>query len=132
MPSNTPSDSFAVRNSSIHGKGVFSTKFCQAGTSLGYYTGVILTEDMVGADGGDYLLELSRRPSWIRKKQWEQGYRYVDAIDELDCLGRYINGSKNGLPRANAVIGMSGKITLLRDLPPNTEIIVDYGEYYWI
>ena len=122
---------FEIKDSPIHGKGVFTTAFVKKNTKLGYYKGKLLTKEEVGEGGGDYVLQLIQRPPWISKAEWNSGKKYVDAEHNYECLSRYVNGCKHHKKRQNCRIGESGMFTITKNLKKGTEVLTDYGSDYW-
>ncbi len=93
-----------VRDSPIHGKGVFATRRVRRNTLLGVYTGERTNEN------DTYVL-------WVED---EDGNVFgIDGQNEL----RFLNHSRN----ANAIF-YGDELFALRDIAPGTEITFDYGD----
>jgi len=109
------------------GKGLFTRKFIAKGTRIVEYTGKVTTWKDVNHDDGRnvYIYYLKR-------------YHVIDARRHTKVLARYANDA-NGLVkikgiRNNCVYvtdGLRVFIEAAKDIPPGTEILVDYGKEYW-
>lgn len=89
----------AVRQSSIHGLGLFATDLIPQGTIIGYLEGRTTTED------GPYVL-------------WLSEHHGFEVFNEL----RYINHSD----QPNAAYFDDLTVIALRDIQPGEEIVHDY------
>jgi uncharacterized protein len=97
---------------------------------------------------GDRIIEYKgKMTNWkeVNHRDGTNGYIYfinrdhvLDAFTYRKALGRYANDArgmkrKKGL-RNNAVyetVGLKVYIVATRDIPPGSEILVDYGKEYW-
>ena len=93
----------AVKNSSIHGKGVFAAEVLKEDEYIGQYVGYRTDEDSM------YTL-------WVEHKEGERGYFGTGRL-------RYVNHSRQ--PNAE----FDGRdLYALRTIRPDEEIVVDYGD----
>ena len=93
-----------IATSPIHGHGLFAAKTVPAGWLIGIYDGPVVDED------GDHVL-------WIQDETGD-GWTGYDGKNEM----RFMNHSDE--PNAE----MDGlNCYSLRDIPPDTEITIDYG-----
>ena len=97
----------AVRESAIHGRGLFAARFIPVGTVLGAYEGPQVLDE---ADDGPHVL-------WV----WVDDERMV-GIDGQNEL-RYVNHSRD--PNVEFV---GPELTALRDIEPGEELTHHYGE----
>lgn len=98
---------FEVRESPIHGLGVFATCHIPADTFVGCYDGPIVYDD---EDDGEYVL-------WVLE---EDGTGYgIDGKNEL----RYVNHHSN----SNAIF-YEEELWTTRDIEPGEEICHHYGD----
>jgi SET domain-containing protein len=93
-----------VRESPIHGKGLFATGPIAANTLLGVYEGEPATENSI------YVL-------WVEYDDGE-----IVGIDGTNAL-RFVNHSRT--PNAEF---WGDQLFALRDIEPDSEITFDYGE----
>ncbi|MHC4952946.1 MAG: SET domain-containing protein [Planctomycetota bacterium] len=94
-----------VRESAIHGRGLFAARFIPEGTVLGAYDGPIVDED------GPHVL-------WVWHDD-DSGMYGIDGQNEL----RYVNHS------AAPNVEFSGaELVALRDIHPGEELTHHYGE----
>jgi SET domain-containing protein len=96
-----------IRESAIHGRGVFAARFIPAGTRLGTYRGARVTDD---AADGPYVL-------WV----WNEDDTMVGIDGENDL--RYVNHSTD--PNVEFV---GPELSALRDIEPGEELTHNYGE----
>ena len=118
-----------VRKSTIpdSGKGLFTKVLIPKGTRIVEYKGKISTWKEVDHDEGKngFIYYLSRN-------------HVIDASSYKMALARYANDAK-GLKRVkginnNSIYIADNKrvfIESTKDIPPNTEILVEYGKEYW-
>ncbi len=97
-----------VRESGIHGLGLFAKKALRKGSTVGYYVGEKVTSMK---DDGDHVL-------WIYDEDEETEYG-IDGVNET----RYVNHSK----KANANFD-GERLIALRGIKAGEEITHDYGE----
>jgi len=90
-----------VKDSRIHGKGLFAEQFITAGTLIGKLEGPRTRDD------GPHVL-------WISDEVGIHGQNDI----------RYVNHAK----APNACYFDDGDLIALRDIPPGEEITHDYGE----
>ena len=96
-----------IRESAIHGRGLFAAKFIPAGASLGLYEGPRVTED---ADDGPHVLWV-----WVD----DETMVGIDGENEL----RYVNHSTD--PNVEF---QGPELTALRDIERGEELTHHYGE----
>ena len=118
-----------VKHSTIlgSGKGLFTKVFIPEGTRIVEYKGKISTWKDVDHNNGKngYIYYVTRN-------------HVIDASSYKKALGRYANDAK-GLKRIkginnNSVYSRDNKrvyIESTKDIPANSEILVEYGKEYW-
>jgi uncharacterized protein len=118
-----------VKKSTIpnSGKGLFTKKFIPKGTRIVEYKGKISTwKEVKDEDGKNgYIFYITRN-------------HVIDARPTTKALARYANDAR-GLVRINGVTnncdyitdGLKAYIESKKDIPPGSEILVDYGKDYW-
>lgn len=120
-----------IKKSSIRGagKGAFAGTFIKKGDELGEYKGKRISEkEFNKLKNTNYVFEVTLP----NKKNV-----YIDAKNpKSSSWHRYVNGAKTKLQRKkiNTHFYQYGRKIYLRatkDIPVNTELICDYGEYYW-
>jgi|SRR5688572_3171544 uncharacterized protein len=124
-----PESKLIVKRSTLPGagKGLFTKVFIVKGTKVAEYKGTITTWKEVdhkeGANGYIYYVK--------------RNY-VIDAQPHPDALARYANDAK-GLHRLRGSTnnseyseeGLKVFIVAKKDIPPGSEILVDYGKEYW-
>jgi len=118
-----------VKKSTIpdSGKGLFTRVFIPKGTLVIEYRGKVSTWKEVDHDDGKngYIYYLNRN-------------HVLDASSYKKALARYANDAK-GLQRVKGIYNNSvyiqdnGRVFIetTRDIPANSEILVEYGKEYW-
>ena len=118
-----------VRKSGIPGagKGLFTKEFIPKGTRIVEYKGKLTAWKEVKDDDGKngYLFYINRN-------------NVIDALPATKTLARYANDAR-GMVRIKGVLNNSdyvidGKkvfIEATKDIPAQSEILVDYGREYW-
>jgi uncharacterized protein len=118
-----------VKRSSIpdSGKGLFTKKFIPKGTRIVEYKGRITKwKDVKDEDGKNgYIFYITRN-------------HVIDAKPYPSALARYANDAK-GLVKIKGMNnncdyitdGLHAYIESKKDIPPGSEIFVDYGKDYW-
>lgn len=101
-------DKAEVRESNIHGLGLFAKKNLRKGSTVGFYQGKLVTSM---EDDGDHVL-------WIYDEDEDREYG-IDGENET----RYVNHSK----KANAHFN-GERLVALRTIKAGEEITHDYGE----
>tara|TARA_B100001989_G_scaffold247650_1_gene220138 strand:+ start:1571 stop:1984 length:414 start_codon:yes stop_codon:yes gene_type:complete len=116
------------------GTGVFSKKYITKGTNLGYYKGkeydaiTIKPKDLKFLDKSQYVMGIFDKYGNVIK--------YVDSSDKNKKFSnwtRYINGVKDPKQKPNVKFIQKRTrvhIIAIKNIPPNKELIVDYGEHY--
>ena len=118
------------------GTGVFADRDLLRGTHLGFYVGDVYWTypETCDRDFG-YLMYLASRPPWITKKTWKK------QSQQSECKGAIVDGTNmlaymnccNGTPlKPNCVFTTSGRFVVHQKIKANTELIIWYGENYWI
>ena len=115
--------------------GIFANETCPKGIRLGEYTGDLLSEKAYDRVSNKfYMFELSKRsPSTGRYSTY-----YIDASNPRKSgLLRYANGARTASQKKkiNAeAYQYAEKIYYrsLREIKAGEEIIIDYGDNYWI
>jgi len=115
----------------LAGQGAFAYETIPKGSDLGSYRGIILSkqqmEDLYGAKGGDYVVEIARKDGTIM---------YVDAAnpdlrDGESNWTRYINDPYNTNLRPNVQLNADGHFVALCTILKGCELLWDYGSNYW-
>jgi uncharacterized protein len=109
------------------GKGLFAKVFIPKGSRIVEYKGRVSTwKDVDHKDGKNgYIYYVTRN-------------YVIDASTYKKALARYANDAK-GLHRVRGINNnciynfFNGKVYIeaVKDIPPDTEILVDYGKEYW-
>jgi hypothetical protein len=103
------------------GNGLFVTRFCAAGSVLCEYQGTRLTG-----------LQLLRTPDWTYIYCYE--YRFwIDAREHPKVKARFINDHFDPSKRNVQWAHRDGRVFLeaARDILPEEELYVEYGDQYW-
>lgn len=114
-----------IRKSPIHGNGLFTKTSFKTGTILGRYIGDELDrKQFFKLSDTSYVWEVNRN-------------LFIDAKNRPDSILRYVNGActkeQKQLINCEAEIHnnkMWYRIT--KDIPKNTELIIDYGDIYFV
>lgn len=109
------------------GKGLFTRKPIPKGTRIVEYKGKITTWKEVDHKRGD-----NRYIYYVKKDH------VIDAGSYNKAKARYANDAR-GLKKVTGLVnnaqyvedGLRVFIEAKKDIPPNTEILVDYGKEYW-
>lgn len=121
------------RPSSIEGAGfgLFAKQNIEPGTELGYYRGrKFFTFPKTNSRNYTYMMQLSRRPSWISKKQWtEKGHPVF--IDATKCLLAFMNCCKDDPSKQNVDFSQSGMFKTTKTILQGQELLCYYGQDYW-
>lgn len=111
------------------GEGAFAGTFIHKDDELGEYTGKKLTESQ---------FKLLKNTNYIFEVTKSDGTPfYIDARDpDTSSWIRYVNGAKTKKQREKINTGFyqyRNRIFLraVKDIPVGTELVSDYGEYYW-
>ena len=106
------------------GFGLFASNNIKHGEIICVYRGEVLTTvEALRKTDKSYLMRLGEQC-------------YVDALDDLDCVARYINDCRNPLCY-NATFDKCpteqiARVVAIRDIDAGEEIYVDYGKWYWL
>ena len=106
------------------GDGLFAAKpIFGPGVHLCDYTGTYYnTKDAMAKQNHSYLMRLGSQT-------------YVDALDHLDVLARFINDCRNPALHNVKFVKVPGlckaKVVTLRPILEGEELYVDYGKWYW-
>src|SRR5262245_44518749 len=103
------------------GNGLFTTRYCPAGTVLCEYTGTRLTG-----------LQLLRTPDWTYVYNVHNEY-WIDAQDHPGVKARYINDNFDHSKTNVLWVQRDGRIFMeaARDVLPGEELYAQYGQEYW-
>ena len=103
------------------GDGLFTTRFCPAGTVLCEYKGTKLTG-----------LQLLRTPDWTYVYNYEFEF-WIDPQHHPGVKARYINDNFDPSKLNVTWAARDGKVYLeaTRDIVPGEELYVEYGAEYW-
>ena len=109
------------------GKGLFTKKLIPKSTRIVEYRGALNTWKEVDHKNGrnGYIFYINRN-------------RVIDALPYKKALGRYANDAR-GSKKKKSLINNSeyvvedGKVFIesKKEIPPGSEILVDYGKEYW-
>jgi len=116
---------FIIKESPIHGKGLFATTDVPAGTLIGEYTGQRLPASVYEkTNNKDYMFRVS---------MGGRKHHYIDAKESLSCTVRYINHHTTAREPNVYAYQYRQRIffRLLKDVVPGEEITVSYGNRYW-
>jgi hypothetical protein len=109
-----------VRESEIHGKGVFATDFIPSGKNIAWYRGPIYSCCQVGKNrmGSEYHMTMrdGKVIDGSRGKHWS----------------KYINDAIGSGRECNLYIGKDGVLTTSMQINAGEELLLDYGDDYWI
>jgi len=97
--------SYEARESSIHGKGLFSIETITKGSVIGHFSGRKVKND------GTHVL-------WVQED--DDSWYALKVTNEL----KYLNHSK----KPNAEIGDNLELVALKKILPNKEITIHYGD----
>lgn len=121
------------------GQGVFARADIPSGTFLCDYYGASST--LAPEVEGDYKLIIERRPHWLSSHRFHlREHRVVDAENHVTAgpypnFGRFVNGCCPKKPEqeqlVNAEFRDDGSIWTTADVKRGSEIILDYGDFYW-
>jgi hypothetical protein len=116
-------DWLVVRPSLVSGagEGLFTTRFCPKGTRLCQYKGTRLTG-----------LQLLRTPNWKYIANYGFDF-FLDAREHPEVKARFVNHHFDPASRNVDAEYVDGNIYFFatRDIEPNEELYLDYGEEYW-
>jgi hypothetical protein len=120
-----------VRKSRLAGKGLFTTSLLRCGDVIVEYTGERLTyEECEKRYGKNFRSDVAPYVFYVSKKNC------VDARDP-ENLARYANDAngpaKKGVENCAEFAVIKGRpyIVATKDIKPNSEIYVNYGDDYW-
>ena len=120
---NDGADNLEVRSSLIPdaGMGLFATSVCSRGMILCEYQGTRLN-----------VLQLLRTPDWTYVYNYQYQF-WIDAREHLEVKGRFVNDHVNPAKRNVCWVEQNGRVFMqsTRDIFPNEELYVGYGEEYW-
>lgn len=117
-----------VRESPIHGRGVFALMDIPAGRILGYYKGELISntesnrrlEDTTGKYNVDYMYWLSER------------YTIDAGVEETGNWARYMNDPQGTGKHANVYFGDKASIVVgKKPIKAGDELLIRYGKDYW-
>ena len=111
-----------VRDSSIHGKGVFATEPLCAGHELATFAGETLTAAQLEA-----RYPPPKHPAYVL----QVGSRYIDASQRGYNWTRYINDSHGTTLCNNCKFNKAGKVVVTRPIRVGEELLVSYGPSFW-
>lgn len=121
-----------VRDSDIHGKGVFAKRAIRKGRRLGVYGGTLMTleehEEAFGDELPRYTLEIE---PFQKSRVW-----YVDSSEE-HCppefmhWTRHINDNRGTGLDTNVCFDSMGSVFAVRDIKVGEELLISYGSEYW-
>ncbi len=122
-----PSNRTRVGPSSVHGIGLFARTFVRRGRIVTGYGGVVIDraefDRRYGNDRATFVVDLG-------------GGRYLDARDPLEpSKGKWANDARGTPYRNNAKMVTYPDdrtyLVALRDIRPDEEVLVAYGDDYW-
>lgn len=115
-------DFVEVRDSAIHGKGVFATRVLEPGTPLAKYAGEALTAAQLK----------ERYPPPIHPAYVLQvGSRFIDASQQGGNWTRFINDSHGTTLKNNCRYNRAGNVEVTRRIHQGEELLASYGAGFW-
>lgn len=115
-------DFVQVRDSSIHGKGVFATCVLQPKRVLAKYSGEYLTAAQL-AD----RYPPSRHPTYVLQVR----SRFIDAAQRGGNWTRFLNDSHGTTLSNNCKFNQAGNVEVTRLIRGGEELLVSYGAGFW-
>ena len=108
-------------------RGLVCTRRIESGTTLGWYTGTLLTDTEARESVSRYIATLQYRPWWISLQDWKDGLQHVDAQHTDNNKLRYINSSIGTRRCANVRIFDNGEFRCIRPIRPGQELLAEYN-----
>jgi len=109
-----------IRESKVHGKGVFATRDIKKGETIGHYIGDVINEKQY------YKLKSKRYVYYLCENY------YIDAQKNKSCNMRYLNHSSNA--SVEPIISTRWKtirFETIKKIKKGEEILLDYGDIFW-
>ena len=125
---NTATGHLYVKQSGIpySGMGLYTSEEIKKGETIIEYTGEIKTWDEVKDDPSNGYIYFVKED------------HVIDANNSPDAIGRYVNDARGltrvkGLTNNSRFVTRDGRVFIkaIKDIPPDTEILVSYGSDYW-
>ena len=114
------------------GNGLFATTFIKAGQNLGKYCGKILKRHSDQAKLITYAKSLRKKYLMTYREQvGKSGWVLADASD-YDVMVKFINSPQYTGKTANVRWTCFGNSETIRDIEKGEELLVDYGNEYYI
>ncbi len=120
-----------VRESAIHGKGVFAKKTIRKNRRLCVYKGHLLTPSQHDDRYGEKLAAYSMMIGPFGDSKTAV---FVDASEEWDDplhWSRYVNDPRGTGNEANIRFESDGSLVAICDIEAGDELLVRYGDVYW-
>ena len=111
-----------VKNSAIHGKGVFATRTLRPPLVLAKYAGEVLTAAQLNERYPPPL-----HPAYVL----QVGSRFIDSSRCGGNWTRFINDSHGTTLKNNCRFNKAGNIELTRKVEEGEELLVSYGAGFW-
>ena len=118
-----------IKQSSIHGRGLFATRLIKKGEVIGKYTGPVVAE-AASQDEMDELVASLDNDRLLSVRNFAGDLHGFLAIDGTNCDMSLINDGYPNEERQNVYFTSGGYVVALVDIPRGTELLTNYGESY--
>lgn len=125
-----------VKDSPIAGKGIFAGEYIKKGDHLGWYYGT--THINHPMNGSHYILSVQMKPCWVSTEVWNKRDKseglFIDGDPEYiqnqrDCRFSMLNHSSG--KDTNVKFLSNGRVVALKNIRPNTELLINYGSDFF-